>query len=252
MIYLDGFTYERFAGIAPIEAETRKKWLHRQPKAHMGRDFRPQPFEQVIKVLKNMGHPEEARRLAIERQGFLVRRRLAQWRNGWRGALRALTALVSAMTVGLLIGHGYRPMRVLFIMAVVGVVFGFYFDFAAGKGVFAPRDAQVYLQPGLEKCRPHEGGNWTACAAEAGGLFDEYPQFNPWVYSFNVLLPVVDLYQEKNWVPMQKEVRVELGNGGAIVVPRWGTNALVLAELVFGWVASLLAIAAFSGLVKTD
>jgi hypothetical protein len=39
---------------------------------------------------------------------------------------------------------------------------------------------------------------------------------------------------------------------GYAFVPPWGTNALVLTELVFGWVASLLAVAAFSGLVKTD
>jgi hypothetical protein len=252
VIHLDGFTYDRFAGIAPIEAHIRKKWLNRQPKAHMGRDFRPQPFEQLIKVLKAMGHPEEARRLAIERQGFLIRRRMAGWRKGPRGALRALAALVSALTAGLLIGHGYRPLRVLAIMALVGVACGFYFKLAAERGVFAPRDAQVFLQPDFEKCRPLAGGNWTACAATVGDKFAEYPQFNPWVYSFNVLFPVVDLYQEKSWVPMQKEVRLELADGLSIEVPNWGTKALVWAELVFGGVASLLAVAAFSGLVKTD
>jgi hypothetical protein len=252
VIHLDGFTYERFAGLAPIEANVRKTWLQCQPRAHLAWDFKPQPFEQLIKVLKDMGHPEEARRLAIERQGFLVRRRLAQWRTGPRGALRALGALISALTVGLLIGHGYRPLRVLFIMALVGIVFGYYFRFAAERGVFAPRDAQVFLQSDFNDCRPHAGGNWTTCADKVGGKFAEYPQFNPWVYSFNVLLPVVDLYQEKNWVPMQKEVRVDLGRGHSLTVPSWGTNALVLSELVFGWVASLLAVAAFSGLVKTD
>jgi hypothetical protein len=251
VIHLDGFTYERFAGIAPTDAHLRKTWLQCQPKAHVGRDFKPQPFEQLIKVLRNMGHPEEARRLAIERQGFLVRRRLSQWRSGPRGAIRALGALLWALTVGLLIGHGYRPLRVLVIMAMVGLSFGYYFDIAAEKGVFAPRDAQVFLQQDFNDCRPHTGGNWTKCTQKVGDKFAEYPQFNPWVYSFNVLLPVVDLYQEKNWVPMQKEVRFDLG-GARLIIPPWGTNALVLTELVFGWVASLLAIAAFSGLVKTD
>jgi hypothetical protein len=63
---------------------------------------------------------------------------------------------------------------------------------------------------------------------------------------------VVDLHQERSWLPMQKEVRFELRSGRALTVPSWGTNAIVLTELVFGWVASLLAVAAFSGLVKTD
>jgi hypothetical protein len=252
VIHLDGFSYDRFAGNAPIDARLRKIWLMRQPAAHVGRDFRPQPFEQLIKVLKNMGHPEEARQLAIERQGFLTRRRLAEWRSGPNGAVRALGALIWAATGGLLIGHGYRPLRVLFIMAAVGLACGFYFKLAAEKGVFAPRDSQVFLHEAFKDCRPEAGGNWTDCAAKVGDKFAEYPQFNPWVYSFNVLLPVVDLQQEKSWVPMQRSVRFDLGGGRSLSIPAWGTNALVLAELVFGWVASLLAIAAFSGLVKTE
>ncbi|MBI4724086.1 MAG: hypothetical protein HY765_03575 [Rhodomicrobium sp.] len=98
VIHLDGFTYERFAGNAPVEASIRKDWLKRQPPAHIGRDFKPQPFEQLIKVLKNMGHPEEARQLAIERQGFLIRRRLAKWRSGPRGAFRAAGGLPADIT----------------------------------------------------------------------------------------------------------------------------------------------------------
>ena len=249
VIHLDGFTYERFGGIAPIDAEARKKWLKCQPAAHMSHDFKPQPFEQVIKVLKNMGHPEEARRLAIERQGFLVRRRLSNSRSRKHGHARALPRFLWESTAGLLIGHGYKPLRILVIMAAVGVMFGFYYKLAAEKGIFAPRDAQVFTQPLFDKCRGRPGG-WTTCA-EVVPAFAEYSQFNPWVYSFNVLLPVVDLYQEKYWVPMRKEVPFEAA-GHAFVVPAWGTNALVLTELVFGWVASLLAVAAFSGLVKTD
>ena len=249
VIHLDGFTYERFGGIAPIDAEARKKWLKCQPAAHMSHDFKPQPFEQVIKVLKNMGHPEEARRLAIERQGFLVRRRLSNSRSQKRGRVRALPRYLWESTLGLLIGHGYKPLRILVIMAAVGVLFGFYYKLAAEKGIFAPRDSQVFTQAAFQKCRDRAGG-WTTCA-EAEPTFAEYSQFNPWVYSFNVLLPVVDLYQEKNWVPMRKEVRFEAG-GYAFVVPSWGTNALVLTEVAFGWVASLLAVAAFSGFVKTD
>ncbi len=251
VIHLDGFTYERFGGGAPVEASIRKNWLKRQPPAHLGQDFKPQPFEQLIKVLRDMGHPEEAQRLAMERQGYLVRRRLARWAAGPRGALDAAGALLWAMTGGLLIGHGYRPLRVLFIMAAVGLACGFYFKLAAEQGVFAPRDSQVFLAEQFKDCRPEAHGNWTKCVSIAGQKFAEYPQFDPWIYSFNVLLPVVDLQQEKSWVPMQKEVNFTLG-GRTVTVPGWGTNALVLAELVFGWVASLLAIAAFSGLVKTE
>ncbi len=249
VIHLDGFTFGRFAGTAPVDAKARTEWLKRQPAAHMKQDFKPQPFEQLIKVLRSMGHPEEATRVAIKRQGFLIRRNLSRWRTG---PFRALGALIWGATGGLLIGHGYRPMRVLVIMAAVGFACGYYFKLAAEKGVFAPRDAQVFLHEAFKDCRPEAGGVWTNCASKVGDKFAEYPQFNPWVYSFNVLLPVVDLQQEKSWVPMQKAINIELGGGRSFPVPRWGTNAIVLTELIFGWIASLLAIAAFSGLVKTE
>ncbi|WKW49490.1 hypothetical protein [Rhodomicrobium lacus] len=54
-IHLDGFTFDRFGGNAPRGAAKRLKWLKHQPKTHMGSDFRPQPFEQLIKVLRDMG-----------------------------------------------------------------------------------------------------------------------------------------------------------------------------------------------------
>jgi hypothetical protein len=137
-------------------------------------------------------------------------------------------------------------------MAIVGLACGYYYERAAEKGVFVPRDSQVFLHPDFAACRPENDGNWTRCADMVQKKFAEYPQFNPWVYSFNVLLPVVDLQQEKSWGPMKVPVRFEIGSRYTLNVPDWGTNALVLAELVFGWVASLLAIAAFSGLVKTE
>jgi hypothetical protein len=252
VMHLDGLTYDRFAGVSPIDARTRKTWLRCQPAAHLDQDFKPQPIEQLISVLKTMGHPEEAKNLAIERQWLLTRRRAGQWSHGPRGALRALGALIWAATGGLLIGHGYRPMRVLFIMAAVGIACGYYYKLAAEKGMFAPRDSQVFLHEQLKDCRPENGGNWTKCTAKAGDKFAEYPQFNPWVYSFNVLLPVVDLQQEKSWVPMQRPMQIDLGQGRVLPIPDWGTSALVLTELIFGWIASLLAIAAFSGLVKTE
>ena len=43
VIHLDGFTYERFGGGAPVDAGIRKKWLQRQPPAHLGRDSSPSP-----------------------------------------------------------------------------------------------------------------------------------------------------------------------------------------------------------------
>src|SRR4029077_7125716 len=62
-LFLDGFRYERFYEEAPFEADTRKKWLSLQPRDK----FRPQPYEQLAAVLRQMGHEPEARQVMIEK-----------------------------------------------------------------------------------------------------------------------------------------------------------------------------------------
>ena len=57
---LDGFTYERIAGAAtPTDAKTRLDWLSRGD-TWKGVFF-PQPYEQLAKVLGEMGHREDRR-----------------------------------------------------------------------------------------------------------------------------------------------------------------------------------------------
>ena len=77
----------------------------------------------------------------------------------------------------------------------------------------------------------------------------EYPRFYPYVYSFNVLFPIVDLFQEKAWVPIRKEVELALPGGWTVRTPGWLTELVVYAELAFGSLVSMLAVALFSGLI---
>jgi hypothetical protein len=66
-----------------------------------------------------------------------------------------------------------------------------------------------------------------------------YPEFNPWMYSLDVLLPVMEIGQKQYWRPD----------------PAKPNGALTLNYYYFlsviGWVLSLLAVAGFSGLVKS-
>jgi len=245
VVYLDGFSYKRLYG--PLtDAKSRLAWLEHQPKTHLKRDFRPQPFEQLITVLRNMGHPLEAKRIAIKREDFLIRRAFFHAFDRWHYPLIFLWAFAIHLTKGLLIGHGYRPLRVLPIMAVVGVLFGWYYLHAAKQGAFAPKNTLV-LEKVAQECRK-PGQTWVRCLRRT---MPEYPRFNPWIYSANVLFPVVDLFQEKSWAPIYKEVVIRIPLLGAYVIPAGVTKRLVLVELIFGSVASLLAVAAFTGLIRT-
>ena len=72
---LDGFTYDRLGGGAPTEGAKRIAWLDSQRADHLGADFRPQPWEHLIAVLRAMGHTNDARSVAVAKQDRLRRAR---------------------------------------------------------------------------------------------------------------------------------------------------------------------------------
>jgi hypothetical protein len=63
---------------------------------------------------------------------------------------------------------------------------------------------------------------------------DTIPVFQPWIYSLDVLLPVVNLHQEEFWIPQG--------------VARWWAWLAILA----GWLLTTVVVAALSGLLKKD
>ncbi|MFC3529595.1 hypothetical protein ACFOMH_15565, partial [Paracoccus mangrovi] len=67
-----------------------------------------------------------------------------------------------------------------------------------------------------------------------------YPRFNPLIYSADTLLPIVSLEMQSYWIPDDRK-------------PIGKTARLYLWLHIFaGWGLTLLAVAGFSGLIKTD
>jgi len=80
-LLLDGFQYSRFIDahmmdepgiwtpeVSLTDATSRIAWLDRQRKEDIQIDFKPQPWEQLVKVLREMGHQEGAKKVAIAKQ----------------------------------------------------------------------------------------------------------------------------------------------------------------------------------------
>ena len=67
-----------------------------------------------------------------------------------------------------------------------------------------------------------------------------YPAFRSGIYSADTLLPIVHLEMQEFWIP-----------DGDHPVGRWARSFLWL-QIAMGWALSLLAVAGFSGLVKSD
>jgi hypothetical protein len=256
-IILDGFVYGSFGGKAPVKGKDRIDWLERQDDVALGKDeatgregFRPQPWLQARKVLREMGHYEAAREVGI---AFETRKRAigligqtpesgpgwckaflwAWWRVVYRGVAAALHG-----SYGALASYGYRPLKLLLIAAVVWGVCAGLDAVGSNNGVFAPGNPVIYQNPAYALCwgRPNKHPIWTRCKA----LSPAYTTFDAPIYSLNVLLPVGDLGQVSSWGPMTSTA---LG---------WAVQVSVWFETLFGWVASLLLIAVMSGLAKRD
>lgn len=88
--------YGAFTGPAPTDAVSRLDWLSRQDPARRGADFQPQPYVHLAKVLREMGHEADARRVLIEKEQLQRRAERAALEARQRGArLRLAVETVS-------------------------------------------------------------------------------------------------------------------------------------------------------------
>jgi hypothetical protein len=236
--FLDGFQYNQIVG--PTEAEARINWLKNQLPNHLANDFRPQPWEQLVKVLREMGHPYEAAEIAMAKQRAL---RAAGKINGiMRKPLHWL--------FGKIAGYGHRPIWTVQWMAVVWLLAAFFFHVGASYGYLGPT-TPLLNSPALSKEIDKKCGHrfetpakqiWTKCAA----MPPEYTTFQPLIYSLDLILPLVDLQQERDWAPIVEDPP---GNNLPYgVFLRW----LMWFEILFGWMASLVLVAVLGRLVEKD
>jgi hypothetical protein len=268
---LDGFEYGSLAGNAPKSARERIEWLHVQTAEHLGlsdggRAFRPQPWQHLQKVLRRMGHREEARKVAVEFEARLrVADQIGLSAAGTPAPVRVLKRqFVRALhaAFGFLAGYGYRPLRLVFALFALWLTCGvLYWTLALPPySVFGPTDPLVFQNPRYGACMPNgsqglpvgpdavprSGGNWYLCSA----LPPEYPTFSPLVYSLDVLLPLVDLGQEKAWGPLVPTAKPSVWHETLSVSPGHVARWLAWFQTLFGWLASLLLVAIVSGLAR--
>ncbi len=258
-VALDGFVYEQIAGEnASTEAEDRIAWLKRQRPAYLEGKFRPQPWEQVIKVLRKMGHDEAAKRVAIAKKVQLCN----------SGKLPR-GAYFRQVLYRQLYGFGYRP-AFLFGWVVLFVAIGaVLFTLGEASSIIGPTDGRVRDDAKYFSCRPENFGSWTSCPA----LGNAYSSFDPILYSFDLILPIINLQQAKDWTPMTRFACETVGRLGRC--ERWWTDAVASGDPrnlpmwasslsgwllwsyarfvnVFGWIAGLWFAGVVSGLVKKD
>jgi hypothetical protein len=237
----------------PVDAATRLDWLGRQEPTRWGDDFWPQPYEQLARVLAEMGHDTDAREVLIQKERLQRRARRARSSSG---AVRAILAL-NDLLLGITVRYGHQS---LLAFAWLGLFW------LAGAGLLATLAAQDALRPNVPIVL--RSPEWALCstpttkrlylpsldvtrpglAAPGQSQLDcylaqpegqSYPKFNFWIYSLDALTPGLETGQQDYWAPDTRSTWGRIG------------RAYLYVHVLVGWALSLLAIAGFSGLVRS-
>lgn len=269
-VVLDGLRYGTLGGGAPTQAKARLLWLCKQLSEHLGetekgRTFRPQPWRQLQRVLREMGHVEDARQIGIAfeqqlRKADLIGRTAP---NTWKplADIKRTFAHAGHALFGWLSGYGYRPMRLVFGMAAVWLICGISYWYLAlpPHHAIGPSDPLVFQNERYAACVPESqaadlaaasgvtnAGNWFLCDP----LPAEYSTFSPLAFSLDILLPLVDLGQERAWGPLVPTPQQIAWEEGLALSPGHLVRILVWFETLFGWVGSLLLVGIVSGFAR--
>lgn len=252
-LWLNRCEYGAFLGGA-LTADERLDWLARQTPERWGEDFWPQPYEHLAHVFGEMGHDEERRRVLMEKERLLRRARRQRTHNPLiRSALWGKDLVIAATT-----GYGRFP-----LLAIIWIVL----LWAIGAGLFAFLDRENAMRPNAPVIL--RSPEWVLCAVpqsdrahlasigmERAGLAlpDEaqlscyrrqpeaaaYPKFNAVMLSVDAIVPGLGNGQTAYWSP---DTRVAKGYAG-----KW----FMYFQTIAGFALGLLAIAGFSGIVKSD
>ncbi len=219
-IYLDGFTYNRIGGRSSLDLRVRKRWLMRQPPADLVTDYKAQAFEQLIRVLRETGHTDDARAMAIYKERCRVMRPIQGGAgNGWPW----WTSLVNwwqLIAFDAIAGWGYRAHRVVIAAIAFWLLCALVYRVADQNGLVHPADLTAEK---AEVCRQ-------AKAIGNAEVNKSCPQFSPLKFSLDVMLPVVQLHEKAAWKFDSRELAI------------WPNliDALKSLENVFGWIAGVI------------
>jgi sRNA-binding regulator protein Hfq len=227
-LHLDGFRYERLFKEAPFQADSRIKWLHRQPRGK----FLPQPYEHLAAVLRKMGHERHARLVMIEKNRDRARFTRFPGQAWWWYNI-----------FGKLIGYGYAPWRA-FAMSVAMIVLGtFLFHCGFSNDLVTPAKENVYAKAPNGQLELDKSGR--------PKIVENYPVFNAFVYSLESFIPLIKFDQSANWTPnANRRADISIFH---VQVPFTGRflRYYLYSHIAAGWLLTSLWVGAVTGLVKS-
>lgn len=273
---IDGFQYENLGGDTTVDG--RCEWLGRMPKtSNSAPVFSPQPYEQLVKVLRIAGHERDARLMAIAKldayRDFLKAQDAFQdeiheikdttpevYRAFNRDkAFSKILRTYATRTPNFLrrawygffkavANYGYEPWHAGYWLALFWLL---------GTLIFGWAEATTYMRPAKERITASTEYTLPQSACEERGwryvpapeeraapssmcIPADYTAFHAVTYSLDILIPIVDLHQETFWEPSSAG-----WSGGFLRFWLW-------FQIIAGWVLTTVTVVGFTGVIKKD
>jgi len=225
---LDGFSYDRINlmrdGDDTAMVDKRIAWLKRQD------NYRPQPYQQLAKVLRVQGHTDAARKIAIA--GFAR----AEMQNPFFRVLWWLW--------GFLFGYGLAPGRAALVLlgtvaiGTMGVCQANYVDKVM---VLSTGNSLEVANSGGQPVYPRHAAPEAAVELHCGN------QISALLYAIDTMLPVIPLHQQSK-CEISTEPDEHKGKVLTFSVATW--RYLFGGFSILGKVIATLALITFAGIVR--
>lgn len=246
-INFGSFYFDFFEGAGlKVSASERSEWLQKQRLISSSDQcqLNERPWKNVVDALVRSGLSERAVQVGMDFESIKYfgknRSLMLHVSRCFERSLKALLGFFSCV----LIGYGYKPWRLLGWFVFFWFAGGCLYWYAALDRSILPSSPLVYLNKELVRdC----GDAWVLCKS----LPDSHSAFSPFVYSLDVLLPVVDLDQEKNWTMKTSGMKEKFLDE---IFINWSFGHLLRFmywfQVIFGWGSGLIFVAMITGLLK--
>ena len=245
---LEGLTYDTIIG-APLDAKSRLAWLHNV--SNWNGTFTPQPYTQLAKILRDMGHDNDARQVLEKRDALLLKsyrknlRKLSETTKNITVSHLATKSLAAAhwlfvdKLMGTLTGYGHQPFRSLrFLFLLIGLA-AIPSHMAWTFGGFAPNSAVIQVSDDWKALSHKENAaeEWSA-KAQAGR---DWETFQAIAYATDLVIPIINIGQTDAWAPSTTR--------GAAGYHMWWLSWVFT---IVGWIVTALGAAAITGVIRRD
>ncbi len=223
-INLRGFSYESFAGEQAMTADERIAWVRRGMTDADGIwRYDASSYHQLAGVYTATGRRREA--VLVRKEQYRAKRGYERPDNYGLRSLNGWAMCGWRWLVIKLLGCGYdraRPLLWLVALWLAGV-----FMFWLGEGLMVPASDQVLTSQAY---------------VESRAIPPDYQPFSEWVYSADAMLPIVELHQERYWLPNAHPTR---GWG-------WWLRWYLWIHIAAGWFLSTFLVVGMTGLVRNE